>query len=112
MNTRRVRSTFGRPLLGTDVTIVDEEGEPLGDGEVGEIVVAGPTVTPGYLGDPDTTAAAFGAHGLHTGDAGYRDDGLLWVTGRIDPRTIRFADEIPRTASGTVDREAVRERLR
>jgi O-succinylbenzoic acid--CoA ligase len=75
--------TAGRPLLGTDVTIVDDDGDPLGEGEVGEIVVAGPTVAPGY-DDPAATASAFGQYGFHTGDAGYLEDGLLWVTGRID----------------------------
>jgi O-succinylbenzoic acid--CoA ligase len=177
--------TVGQPLVFTDVTVVDE-GEPCDPGEHGELVVDGPTVTPGYL-DDDRTAAAFGDAGLHTGDVGYRDaDGRLWVLGRLDdtvvtggenvhpgevadavrehpavadaavvgladdewgervaalvvpdeavaadldvdlvearcrerlapfkvPKTWGVADALPRTASGTVDREAVRERLR
>ncbi|NHN49663.1 o-succinylbenzoate--CoA ligase [Halostella sp. JP-L12] len=173
--------TVGRPLSVTDVTVVGEDGEERAPGEPGELVVDGPTVTPGYDGDPDATADAFGERGLHTGDVGYVDDGgRLYVLNRrsdrivtggenvdpgevadalrehpavrdaavvglddpewgervaallvgdvdepaIDdhldgrlapykrPKTVGIADALPRTASGTVDREAVRERLR
>jgi O-succinylbenzoic acid--CoA ligase len=174
--------TVGRPLFWTDLSVRDDDGDERSPGDPGELVVSGPTVSPGYL-DADATAAAFGDAGLHTGDVGYREDGLFWVVGRTDdlivtggenvapaevadtlrdhpdvtdaavvgvpdeewgervtalvvtrngvdpaasaldehcrarlagykvPRTIHFADEIPRTASGTVDREAVRARL-
>jgi O-succinylbenzoic acid--CoA ligase len=174
--------TVGRPLFWTDLSVRDDEGNERPPGETGELVVSGPTVSPGYL-DADATAAAFGDAGLRTGDVGYREDGLFWVVGRTDdlivtggenvapaevadalrdhpdvadaavvgvpddewgervaalvvpregadpaasaldehcrarlagykaPRTIRFADAIPRTASGTVDRAAVRDRL-
>ena len=75
----------GSPLLWTDLTIIDDDGAPVEQGETGEIVVAGPTVTPGYYGDPDTEG--FCAHGLRTGDAGYRtDEGALVVCNRIDDR--------------------------
>ena len=179
--------TVGRPLFGTDVTVVDEDGTPVDAGETGEIVVDGPTITPGYIGtDPDES---FGPHGLHTGDVGRLDeDGYLYVFNRLDdriisggenvepgevadvlrshsavadvavvgleddvwgervaalvaveetdlggpddaldetlmsfardrlagfklPRTIAYTDELPRTVSGTVDRDVVRERL-
>jgi O-succinylbenzoic acid--CoA ligase len=178
--------TVGQPLLFTDVSVVDETGTTVGPDEEGELVVSGPTVTPGYL-DEANTASAFGERGLHTGDVGYRDaDGRLWILnrrsdrivtggenvdpgavvavlrshprvadaavigladeewgervaalvvpdpeidsdGRLEqsllahcddrlagfkrPKTIGFADELPRTASGTVDRDAVRDRL-
>jgi len=188
--------TVGQPLAVTDVTVV-ADGEPAGPGEVGELVVSGPTVTPGYL-DDDRTAETGGRYGFHTGDLGYRDGaGRLFVEGRVDdaittggetvypatvvdalgecpavaeaavvglsdgewgervgalvvpadgaggrvgadgetderalgpravrefcrgrvadyavPKTVAVVDTLPRTASGTVDREAVRERLR
>ncbi|MBX0323358.1 AMP-binding protein [Halomicroarcula sp. F13] len=170
--------TVGQPLVCTDVTVV-ADGDPVSPGERGELVVDGPTVTPGYL-DDDRTEDAFGPHGFHTGDVGYRDeDGRLWVVGRVDdrivtggenvdagavadairacpgvedaavvglpdeewgqrvaalvvgavdsetvrdhcrsklashevPKTVRVTTSLPRTASGTVDRDAVRERL-
>jgi O-succinylbenzoic acid--CoA ligase len=174
--------TVGQPLFGTSVAVVDEDGECLPPGETGELVVDGPTVSPGYLDDA-ATADALSERGLHTGDVGYRDEnGRLWVLNRLDdriltggelvdpgevvdvlrghvavedvavvglddpewgervaalvvadgqitpdelasfcdgrlagfkrPRRWGFCDELPRTASGTVDREAVRDRLR
>ncbi|MFB6157649.1 MAG: AMP-binding protein [Haloferacaceae archaeon] len=177
--------TVGRPLFGTDLTVVDEAGEELPPGEPGELVVAGPTVSPGYYGMPEATADAFAADGLRTGDVGVVDErGSVRVLNRVDdriltggenvdpgevvaalrehpavadaavvglpdpewgervaalvvaedrrddvdrdaleahcrerlagfklPRTVGFADDLPRTVSGTVDREAVRERL-
>jgi O-succinylbenzoic acid--CoA ligase len=101
---RTHEGTVGRPLLWTDVTIVDEDGQPIPGGETGELVVDGPTVTPGY-DDPDTTDAAFGEHGLHTGDLGYRDEaGRLWITGRLDDRIV--------TGGENVDPEVVAEAVR
>ena len=168
----------GRPLLGTDVTVVGEDGEVLPTGETGELVVSGPTVTPGYL-SAAANSERFCEHGLRTGDFGFVDaGGFLHVGGRQTdqivtggenvhpeevaavlrnhpavadvavvgvpdeewgervaalvvpgdedvtaddlraffegrlagykhPRTIAFAEEVPRTASGTIDREAV-----
>jgi len=174
--------TAGNPLVCTEVRVLDDD-EPVDPGTRGEIVVDGPTVSPGYLED-EHTARAFGEYGLHTGDLGYRDEaGRLYVEGRLDdviltggelvsprevadalrahadvsdaavvgvpdeewgervealvvpeparrpgegvlrehcrgrlarfkvPKRIAFADELPRTGSGTVDRETVRELL-
>jgi len=170
--------SVGQPLVNTTVRILADD-RPAESGEVGELVVSGPTVTPGYL-EEDRTAEAFDEAGLHTGDLGYRDaDGRLWIEGRrgdrivsggenVDPetvaaairkhpdvedaavvglsdpewgervaalvvggvepetveahcrdrlavfevpKTIAVAAELPRTASGTVDRDAVEEIL-
>ena len=81
--------SVGRPLMFTDVTVVDEHGDPLPSGRPGELAVSGPTVTPGYYGDPAATAAAFDCHGLRTGDVGHRDaDGYLHVHNRKDERIV------------------------
>ncbi|WP_324757939.1 class I adenylate-forming enzyme family protein [Haloarcula montana] len=85
--------TVGQPLVFTEVTVVDD-GSPCEPGERGELVVDGPTVTPGYL-DGERTAAAFGSHGFHTGDLGYRDeDGRLWVVGRADDRIVTGGENV------------------
>ena len=49
--TRGRIETVGRPLFGTDVTVVGDDGDPVDPGEAGEIVVSGPTITPGYLAE-------------------------------------------------------------
>jgi O-succinylbenzoic acid--CoA ligase len=81
--------TVGQPLFGMEVTILDEEGVPCGPGERGELVVEGPTVTPGYLDDERTTAAFRDDGGFRTGDLASQDaDGRLWIHGRVDDRIV------------------------
>jgi D-alanine--poly(phosphoribitol) ligase subunit 1 len=78
----------GRPTPGTDVLVVSEAGETLPAQERGEIVIAGPNVSPGYLRRPELTAAAFFEQGdqraYRTGDQGRFRDGLLFFEGRMD----------------------------
>jgi D-alanine--poly(phosphoribitol) ligase subunit 1 len=79
---------IGRPMPGTRILVVDEAGRPVPDGERGQIVIAGPGVSPGYLGRPDLTASAFfvleGRRAYRTGDWGRYRDGLLFFEGRMD----------------------------
>lgn len=72
----------GKPVEGTDVTIIDDDGQPLPDGMLGEIAVSGTSVADGYLGGPGGTSTSFAAAGLRTGDDGFLWDGELYVTGR------------------------------
>jgi acyl-CoA synthetase (AMP-forming)/AMP-acid ligase II len=63
--------------------IMDDAGNILGPGEVGEIVVRAPSVMRGYLNDADATReiSKFGWH--HTGDMGHRDaDGYFYISDR------------------------------
>ncbi|WP_160067548.1 class I adenylate-forming enzyme family protein [Natronorubrum halalkaliphilum] len=91
---RTHEGTVGQPLVVTDVSVVDDSGAPVPAGEPGELVVSGPTVTPGYLSDEET-AAAFGDRGLHTGDIGYKDaDGRLWVLNRRSDRIVTGGENV------------------
>ena len=80
----------GRPLPGTTVLILDPDGREVPPGRIGEIVVTGPHVMPGYWREPELTARTFrrdatGTPRLHTGDYGYLDeDGYLYFHGRAD----------------------------
>jgi len=81
---------IGRPAPGTEVIVMDENGEPLPDGERGEIWISGGQVTHGYVKDPTETAERFiigpGARRYYrTGDLGYRSaEGLIFFVGRAD----------------------------
>lgn len=89
------RGTVGRPLFWTDVTIVDESGDPVATGERGEIVVSGPMVVPGYYKQEEKTAAAFSDRGFHTGDVGrFDENGHLYVTNRLDDRIITGGENV------------------
>ena len=78
----------GYPMPSGKIVVLAENGQPAPEGERGEIVIAGPNVSPGYIGRPDLTAHAFfefeGLHAYHTGDWGRFRDGLLFFEGRID----------------------------
>ncbi len=78
----------GRPKPDSRVLVVDGEGQPVADGVRGEIVIAGPNVSTGYLNRPALTAQAFfewdGQRAYRTGDWGRYQDGLLFCEGRRD----------------------------
>jgi len=75
---------LGQPLPGLELRIVDPAtGVALPERTVGEIEVAGTSVSPGYYGRPDATAAAFHDGFLRTGDLGYLAEADLVVCGRV-----------------------------
>lgn len=75
--------TVGLPLPGLEVKVLGGEGEA-DPGEVGEVVVRGPSVMVGYYRDPEATRAAIDPEGwLHTGDLGrFDEEGHLILCGR------------------------------
>jgi long-chain acyl-CoA synthetase len=77
-------SSIGLPIPSTDVAIWSEEGQPLPQGEVGELMVRGPQVMKGYWQRPDETAKVLGADGwLHTGDVARMDEkGYFYIVDR------------------------------
>jgi oxalate---CoA ligase len=69
---------------GPDVAILDEEGEVLAHGTIGEVAIRGPNVTLGYEANPDANAKAFVKGWFRTGDQGLLDEeGYLRLTGRL-----------------------------
>jgi D-alanine--poly(phosphoribitol) ligase subunit 1 len=79
---------IGRPMPGSRVIVVDDEDREVPAGERGQIVICGPSVSPGYLGRPDLTQKVFfvrdGLRAYRTGDWGRYRDGLLFFEGRMD----------------------------
>ena len=91
----RKLGSAGKPLLPTELRIKRDDGAAAAPGEAGEIVVRGPTVTPGYLGDPEATGRALREGWLHTGDAGYLDgEGYLYVLDRRDDLIISGGENV------------------
>jgi amino acid adenylation domain-containing protein len=86
--------SIGRPVTNCQLYVLDEAGEPVGLGVIGELHVGGHGVSRGYIGRPDLTARAFlpnhltaepGTRLYRTGDrARYLPDGSLTVLGRLD----------------------------
>lgn len=77
------QGTVGVPLPGCEVRVVDVNGNSLGPGERGELVVKGPQVTSGYLHATEETFNAIVDGWLHTGDiAQFEPDGYLRIVDR------------------------------
>jgi long-chain acyl-CoA synthetase len=75
--------SVGRPLDNLMVRIVDDEGNDLPTGQIGELLVAGPSICSGYLNDPGETRRVFSDGWLRTRDLARQDeDGHLWIEGR------------------------------
>ncbi len=79
---RKVGS-IGVPIPGVQMRIVDEAGQELPPGEIGEIVIRGPNVMKGYYRRPAETAQVIRNGWFHTGDLAYMDeDGYFFIVGR------------------------------
>jgi long-chain acyl-CoA synthetase len=73
----------GIPVFNTEMRILDDVGNPLPAGEVGEVALAGPQVVPGYWNKPEESAHAFPGGELRTGDVGKMDsEGWLYIVDR------------------------------
>lgn len=76
-------TSVGIPVYDTIVRIVDENGNDLPPGEIGELVTAGPQVVAGYWNKPEATAKDLAGGVLRTGDVGYMDaDGWFYIVDR------------------------------
>jgi len=75
--------SVGVPVYDAGAWIADDDGRVLAPGEIGEIVLTGRSVSPGYWNRPDATAEAMKADGFRTGDVGFMDkDGWVYVVDR------------------------------
>jgi fatty-acyl-CoA synthase len=106
---------LGTPVPGLEISIIDTvTGEPCGDRKVGELRIAGNSLTAGYYQQPKETEELIIDGWLHTGDLAYTVDGSLVVCGRIKdviivggrnvyPQDIeKVAGEVPGARTGNV----------
>jgi 3-phosphoshikimate 1-carboxyvinyltransferase len=93
----RAWSTDGRPLLGTELRVVDDEGRSLPAGAEGNFEVRSDVSCKGYLNRPDLTAEAFTSDGFYrTGDLATIDsDGYVRITGRVKDIINRGGEKVP-----------------
>jgi len=79
----RKKGSIGRPMMFTEVRLLDDDGRDVAAGEVGEMHICGPHVSSGYWQNDAETAAAYSGGWFRTGDlARCDDDGFFYVAGR------------------------------
>lgn len=87
LNTELRSGSMGKPTPGNIIELIDEYGEPVPVGEVGDIAVhkSTPALFKGYYKDPERTAIQYRGDWYVTGDRATRDDdGYFWFEGRND----------------------------
>lgn len=87
--------SIGKPLAHVSMRVVDDKGEEVGPGEVGEILTQGPSVSKGYWMRSDANRETFAKGWCHTGDLGSIDeDGFFYIAGRKKDMIISGAENI------------------
>lgn len=93
-------ASVGRPLQHTQVRVVRPDFSDALPGEIGEVVISGPNVTPGYWQRPQANAESFtidadGRRWLHSGDAGMvDDDGCFYIVDRYKDMYISGGENV------------------
>jgi long-chain acyl-CoA synthetase len=104
--------SIGRPLAGVRVGVLDEAGEPVAPGEIGELTIEGPGVVSGYWERPEESAHLLRGGVLHTGDVGFVDEsGWVYLVDRMKDLIIASGYKVwPREVEDVLHRHpAVRE---
>ena len=85
----------GKAYPGLDVKIFDAGGKEVKVGEVGEIVIRGPTVMKGYWNNPEATAKSIKNGWFYSGDAGFTDkDGYIYIHDRVKDMIVSGGENI------------------
>jgi long-chain acyl-CoA synthetase len=91
----RKPDSVGVPVPVCEVRVVDDAGNELREGEVGELWIKGPNVVAGYWNDPEATAETFTDGWLHSGDlARVDDEGFVFIVDRAKDMLIRGGENI------------------
>ena len=85
----------GRPALGTQIRILDDDGKPVPNGKIGEVCVHGPQMMRCYWNRPDATEESIIDGWMHTGDAGILDDeGFLYIQDRVKDMIVSGGENV------------------
>ncbi|NDJ52144.1 MAG: long-chain fatty acid--CoA ligase [Chloroflexi bacterium] len=93
-------TSVGRPMPHTRVRVVDPHFHDMPVGEIGEVVIGGPNITPGYWNRPDANESNFtidaqGVRWIHSGDAGIIDeDGCIYIVDRYKDMYISGGENV------------------
>jgi len=88
-------NSSGRVAAVLDLMIMDEAGNPLPQGQRGELMVRGTSMIRGYWDNPEANASAFTKGWFHTGDVAYLDeDGFVFIVDRIKQLIIRGGENV------------------
>jgi long-chain acyl-CoA synthetase len=85
----------GKPSMGVELKIVNEQGKELPAGEVGEIIIRSEQVMKGYWNMPEETAKSIRNGWFYTGDAGYKDkDGFVYIHDRVKDMIVSGGENV------------------
>ncbi|MBB3046445.1 long-chain acyl-CoA synthetase [Litorivivens lipolytica] len=90
----KILRSAGQVVPGVELQILDDKGDPLPEGEVGEICVRGDNVMRGYWHLDDKTAETLKGGWLHTGDGGYLEKGYLYVVDRVKDMIVSGGENV------------------
>lgn len=94
-NFHKKRGTVGKPIMFSEVRIINTEGQPVEVGETGELLISGNHAFSGYLDNPEETQKSFEGRFVRTGDlAKFDTDGDFYIVGRKKEMIISGGENI------------------
>ncbi len=91
----RLLLSCGRPVMGTQVRVVDADDRPVAAETIGEILIRGPSLMRGYWNRPEANAESLRGGWMHTGDAGSLDEeGYLYVQDRVKDMIVSGGENV------------------
>ncbi|PSP79059.1 long-chain fatty acid--CoA ligase [Halobacteriales archaeon QS_1_68_20] len=109
---REKADSIGKPAPHVDARIVDEDGDPVEQGEIGELELSGPHAAVGYWRNAEETVDTFGSGWVSTGDlARVDEDGYYYVEGRKKNMFVSGGENVypPEVEDAIADHPAVEE---
>ncbi|MFY3791208.1 o-succinylbenzoate--CoA ligase [Ureibacillus sp. MALMAid1270] len=92
---KRKIGSIGKPVMFCEIDLIDDHGNSVKQGDVGELIIKGKNVFKEYWGLPDKTAESIKNGWFYTGDLAYKDDeGFIYIAGRKKDMIISGGENI------------------